>query len=146
MVVTELDVELVRMGTEVGGMTSGAGERDGKTVARPWFKVKSCKWMIQGAANRECCIAAPSRNWEYGAVNMTKWVIWRNGLHNIVAEVQCVENQLTRGLVDPNLTEHGAELALEHTEKSNTYDRRDGTGRKRKILCEKHTKSTFWNE
>ena len=51
--VTELDVEAVRTGAEAGEMASGADEWDGKTVARRWFKVKSCKWMIQAAANQE---------------------------------------------------------------------------------------------
>ena len=32
--VTELDVGAVRAGAEMGGMASGADERDGKTVAR----------------------------------------------------------------------------------------------------------------
>ena len=32
--VTELDVEAVRAGAEMGGMASAADERDGKTVAR----------------------------------------------------------------------------------------------------------------
>ena len=53
--VTELDVKAVRAGAEMGGMASGADERDGKTVARRLFKVKSCKWMIQAAANKEKC-------------------------------------------------------------------------------------------
>ena len=53
--VTELDVEVVRTGAEVGGMASEADERDGKTVARRCFKVKSCKWMIQAAANKAKC-------------------------------------------------------------------------------------------
>ena len=32
--VTDLDVEVERTGAEVGGMASGAGKRDCKTVAR----------------------------------------------------------------------------------------------------------------
>ena len=75
----ELDVEAVRMGAEVGGMASGAGTRDGKTVAKRWCTVKSCKSMIQAAANKVKCwrsfAEAEVRNCKYDQVSdLGKWL------------------------------------------------------------------------
>ena len=51
------------------------------------------------------------------------------------------------GPLDRNLTESRTEFVLEHSEEKIPRDgERDGTGGKRKILCEKHKGTLFSNE